>query len=321
MKRFFKWVLIILLMLIVGGAIAGWTPDTDKTAMRAKYGGPASQFIEVSGMKVHVRDEGPKDAPVIVLLHGSNASLHTWDPWAATLSKTYRIIRFDQAGHGLTGPHPRRDYSAAAFVAAVDGVTQKLGVKRFTLGGNSMGGGIALAYAIAHPEKLSGLILVDASGAPDATPRSLPIGFRIAQTPGLRNIALYITPRSFLEKSLRQAISVQSIVTPAMIDRYWELLRYPGNRQATIDRFTTKRVPLDPSAIAAIKAPTLIIWGEEDKLIPFSAGQWLAKNMKGSTLVSYKGVGHAPMEEAAQRSVTDVTLWLNKGGSASLSIR
>ena len=317
MKRFFKWFLITIAVLIVGGAVAGWTPDTDPTAMRAKYGGPASQFIDVNGMAVHVRDEGPRDAPAIVLLHGSNASLHTWDPWAATLAKTHRVIRFDQAGHGLTGPHPKRDYSSTAFVAAVDGVTQKLGVTRFTLGGNSMGGGIALAYAIAHPEKLNGLILVDASGAPDTKPKSLPIGFLIARTPGLRNIALYITPRSFLEKSLRQAISVQSIVTPAMIDRYWELLRYPGNRQATIDRFTTKRVPLDPSAIAAIKAPTLIIWGEEDKLIPFSAGQWLAKNMKGSTLVSYKGVGHAPMEEAAERSVTDVTLWLNKGGSAS----
>ena len=310
MKRFFKWVLIILLMLIVGGAIAGWTPDTDPTAMRAKYGGPASQFIEVSGMKVHVRDEGPKDAPVIVLLHGSNSSLHTWDPWTAILTKSYRVIRFDQAGHGLTGAHPKRDYSAAAFVAAVERVTQKLGVKRFTLGGNSMGGGIALTYAIAHPEKLSGLILVDASGAPDATPRSLPIGFRIAQTPGLRNIALYITPRSFLEKSLYQSTSVHSIITPAMIDRYWELLRYPGNRQATIDRFSTKRVPIDPAAIRGVTVPTLIIWGEEDKLIPFSAGQWFAQNIKGSTLVSYKRVGHAPMEEAAQRSASDVISWL-----------
>ena len=311
MKRFFKWVLIILLMLIVGGAIAGWTPDTDPTAMRAKYGGPASQFIEVSGMKVHVRDEGPKDAPVIVLLHGSNSSLHTWDPWAAILTKSYRVIRFDQAGHGLTGPHPRRDYSAAAFVAAVDGVIQKMGVKRFTLGGNSMGGGIAVAYAIAHPDKLSGLILVDASGAPDAKPKSIPIGFRIAQTPGVRNIALYITPRSFLEKSLRQSISVQSIITPAMVDRYWELLRYPGNRQATIDRFSAKRVPTDPAAIRALTVPTLIIWGDEDKLIPLSAGQWFAANIKASKLISHPNVGHAPMEEIAAQSAADVETWLS----------
>lgn len=310
MKRFFKWLGISLLLTIVGGLIIGWTPDTDAAAMRAKYGAPPSQFIDVDGMKVHVRDEGPRDAPVIVLLHGSNSSLHTWEPWTKILSANYRVIAFDQAGHGLTGPHPKRDYSIAAFVAAVDGVTQKLGVTKFTLGGNSMGGGIAVAYAIKHPEKLDGLVLVDAGGAPDAKPKSLPIGFRIAQTPGLRSLALYITPRILLEKSLHDSVSVQSIATPAMIDRYWELLRYPGNRQATIDRFATPRVPIDPSAIRAIKVPTLIIWGEDDKLIPFSAGKWFAANIAGATLRSYKNVGHAPMEEAAKATADDVIAWL-----------
>jgi pimeloyl-ACP methyl ester carboxylesterase len=259
---------------------------------------------------VHVRDEGPRDGPVIVLLHGSNASLQTWDPWAAKLTSKYRVIRFDQAGHGLTGPHPKRDYSLAAFDEVVDAVTRKLGVDTFTLAGNSMGGGIALSYAIAHPERLTGLVLIDAGGAPSAKPKSLPIGFRIAQTPGLRDIMLYITPRSFLEKSLHQSVSVQSIINDPMIDRYWELLRYPGNRQATIDRFTSPRIPIDPAAIRAIKTPTLIIWGEEDKLIPFSAGQWFAANIPGSKLISYKGVGHIPMEEAADRSVGDLIGWM-----------
>jgi pimeloyl-ACP methyl ester carboxylesterase len=315
MKWFFKWLGISLLLTIVGGLIIGWTPDTDAAAMRAKYGAPPSQFIDVDGIKVHVRDEGPRGAPVIVLLHGSNSSLHTWEPWTKILSASYRVIAFDQAGHGLTGPHPKRDYSTAAFVAAVDAVTQKLGVKRFTLGGNSMGGGIAVAYAIAHSEKLERLVLVDASGAPDANPKSLPLGFRIAQTPALRSLALYITPRVLLEKSLRDSVSVQSIATPAMIDRYWELLRYPGNRQATIDRFSTPRVPIDPAAIRAIKIPTLVIWGEDDKLIPFSAGKWFAANIAGAQLKSYKHVGHAPMEEAAHATVTDLMAWLatNKG--------
>jgi pimeloyl-ACP methyl ester carboxylesterase len=310
MKRFFTGTAAVLLLAIIGGLILGWTPDTDAAAMRAKYAGPTSQFIDVEGMKIHVRDVGPKTGPVIVLLHGSNASLHTWEPWIKFLSASYRVIAFDQAGHGLTGPHPKADYSTAAFVRAVDGVTQKLSVTKFTLGGNSMGGGIAVAYAIAHPDRLNGLVLVDASGAPDTKPKSLPIGFRIAQTPGLRSLALYITPRALLENSLRDSISVQSIATPAMIDRYWELLRYPGNRQATIDRFATKRVPIDPAAIRAITVPTLVIWGEEDKLIPFSAGQWFAANIKGATLLSYKQIGHAPMEEAATETANDLMAWL-----------
>jgi pimeloyl-ACP methyl ester carboxylesterase len=311
MKRFFKWFGIALLVLVIGGAVAGYTPDTDMAVMRAKYGSGASQFVGLgSGLTVHVRDEGPRDGPVIVLLHGSNAALQTWDPWAAKLTSKYRVIRFDQAGHGLTGPHPKRDYSLAAFDEVVDAVTRKLGVDTFTLAGNSMGGGIALSYAIAHPERLTGLVLIDAGGAPSAKPKSLPIGFRIAQTPGLRDIMLYITPRSFLEKSLHQSVSVQSIINDPMIDRYWELLRYPGNRQATIDRFTSPRIPIDPAAIRAIKTPTLIIWGEEDKLIPFSAGQWFAANIPGSKLISYKGVGHIPMEEAADRSVGDLIGWM-----------
>jgi pimeloyl-ACP methyl ester carboxylesterase len=313
MKRFFKWLGLAVLILLIGGFAIGYTPDTDANAMRTKYGGGASQFVDLGGgLKVHVRDEGPRDAPVIVLLHGSNSSLQTWDPWTAKLAATYRVIRFDQSGHGLTGPHPKRDYSMAAFVGTVDALTRKLGFQKFTLAGNSMGGGIALNYAIAHPDRLTGLVLVDAGGAPDAKPRALPIGFRIAQTPVLRDITLYVTPRSFIEKSMHQSVSVQSIVTDQMVDRYWELLRYPGNRQATLDRFTTKRVPTDPAAIRAIKVPTLVIWGEEDSLIPFSAGQWFAANIPGSKLVSYKAVGHIPMEEAPDRSVTDLMNWMSQ---------
>jgi pimeloyl-ACP methyl ester carboxylesterase len=312
MKRFFKWLGLAVLILLIGGFAIGYTPDTDANAMRAKYGGGAAQFVDLGGgLKVHVRDEGPRDAPVIVLLHGSNSSLQTWDPWTAKLATTYRVIRFDQSGHGLTGPHPKRDYSIGAFVETVDALTRKLGVQKFTLAGNSMGGGIALNYAIAHPDRLNGLVLVDAGGAPDAKPRALPIGFRIAQTPVLRDITLYVTPRSFIEKSMHQSVSVQSIVTDQMVDRYWELLRYPGNRQATLDRFTTKRVPTDPAAIRAIKVPTLVMWGEEDSVIPFSAGQWFAANIPGSKLVSYKAVGHIPMEEAPDRSVTDLMNWLS----------
>ena len=165
-----KWlrrVLFIVLAVLVGGYLLLRTPDTDPAAMKAKYGGAPSQFLAMgNGLNVHVRDEGPRDAPVIVLLHGSNADLHTWDPWAAQLSKTYRIIRFDQPGHGLTGPAPDGVYSPARIVDVIEQVTTQLGVTRFALAGNSMGGGNALSYALAHPEKLTALVLIDSAGAP-----------------------------------------------------------------------------------------------------------------------------------------------------------
>ena len=144
MLRILKWATALVLVAIVGLGIAFWTPDTDAAAMRAKYGGAPSQFVDLGGgLTVHLRDEGPRDAPVIVLLHGSNADLHTWDEWTKRLIPQYRVIRFDQIGHGLTGPNPARRYDMNAFTDTVDRVTTKLGVQRFVLGGNSMGGGIA----------------------------------------------------------------------------------------------------------------------------------------------------------------------------------
>lgn len=311
MKRFLKYLSVFLIAILVGGAFILWTPDTDPAEMKAKYTTVASQFIDVDGMKMHVRDEGPRDAPVIVLIHGSSASLHTWDPWTVAFAKTHRVIRFDVAGHGLTGPHPKRDYSVESFIRAVNGVTRKLGVERFTIGGNSMGGGIALVYALAHPERLDGLILVDAVGAPQVPTSEKPrLEFRIAQTPILRDIGLYVTPRSFVEQGVHAALSVDSIITPEMVDLYWELLRYPGNRQATVDRLSAKYPDIEPNKIRALKIPTLIVWGEEDTYIKFMYGQWFAKNIPGSKLISYKGVGHAPMEEVADKSAQDVLDWM-----------
>ncbi len=317
MIRILKWLGALIILAVIGLGIAFWTPDTDKAAMRAKYGGPPSQFVDLGGgLTVHVRDEGPRDAPVIVLLHGSNADLHTWDAWTERLIARYRVIRFDQIGHGLTGPNPSGKYDANAFADTVDRLTTKLGAQRFVLAGNSMGGNVAWEYARRHSGRLDGLVLVDAGGAPEAPGKNLPIGFRIALTPGLRDLMLYFTPRSILASSLHQSVSNQAIVTDAMIDRYWELLRYPGNRQATLDRFATTRPTPSRDAVSCIVIPTLILWGAQDKLIPVASAQWFKAALPHSTLITYPGIGHIPMEEAADRSATDLKNWL-----ASLPIR
>ena len=121
---------------------------------------------------------------------------------------------------------------------------------------------------------------------------------------------LHITPRAVIASSLHQSVSHQAIVTDEMIDRYWEMLRYPGNRQATLDRFTTPRKQTTSDAVACIVIPTLILWGEDDKLIPVSAGRWFKKTLPHATLITYPGVGHIPMEEIPDRSVADLKNWL-----------
>ena len=317
-----KWLVrgfLALLAVLVIAFLIVRTPDTDAAEMRAKYGAPPSQFVQIGdGVTVHLRDEGPKDAPVIMLLHGSNADLHTWEPWVQALKGQYRVIRFDQVGHGLTGPDPQHDYSRANYVEDILQVADKLGLGTFILGGNSMGGKHALAFAAAHPERLTGLVLVDASGGPmlnvgkKEDEDSGNIGFTIAQTPGINLLVEQITPRGLIRQSLEQSVSVKAVVTEAAVDRYWELLRYPGNRRATLKRFGYPYDPLTEAEIAGITTPALILWGEEDRLIPVEAGRWLAKTMPAGRLVIYPKIGHLPQEEAPEATLGDLQAWLTE---------
>jgi pimeloyl-ACP methyl ester carboxylesterase len=281
--------------------------------MRAKYGSAASRFLTLSpGLTVHVRDQGVRNGRALVLIHGSNASLHTWEPWVTRLQSEYRIITLDLPGHGLTGANPNGRYDMESYVDVVDQVMQQLGVPHAILAGNSMGGGVSWNYALSHPEKVDALVLVDAAGAPSAKPRNMPIGFRIARMPGVSALAEVITPRSMFEASLKTSVYDPGFATPQMVDRYWELNRYPGNRAATLARFAqmTQARAATPARLAAIKVPVLIMWGQEDNLIPVAAAQWFHKALPTSQLIIYPKVGHIPMEEIPDQSAEDVKRWL-----------
>lgn len=308
----FAGYLLLALMVLAGAALFLFrTPDTDPAAMRAKYGGPTSRYVDIGGgLTVHLRDTGPRGAPVLVLVHGSNASLHTWQPWADRLGTRYRIIRFDLPGHGLTGANPSGDYSTRAFVDVVERVRAKLGIARFALAGNSMGGGVSWHYALAHPDRVSALILVDSVGQPDPSGETPPLVFRIARMPVIRNLATIVTPRSLIADGLPQAFANPKLADDKAIDLYWELLRYPGNRAATIERFATPSDPATPAQLRGLKLPVLILWGAEDHLIPVSSASWLHANIPGSRLIVYPDSGHVPMEEVADRSAADVAAFL-----------
>lgn len=310
MKTFAK-ILGAIIALLLAAFLFLRVPDTDKAAMRAKYGTEPSQFVTLAnGQEVHLRDEGPKDAPAIVLLHGSNADLSTWQPWTEALRGDYRVIRFDQIGHGLTGAANDDDYSPDRFVESVELVADKLGLKQFVLAGNSMGGGIAMAYAMAHPDRLSGLVLVDAGGAPIRREGGGNLAFTLARNPVLGPVLSQMLPRAVIEKSLKQSVSVQSIVTSEMVDRYYDMARYPGNRAATRARFSIPYRTFTAEDVAKVQVPTLVMWGEEDALIPYDAANWYMQHLPKGTLANYRGIGHLPQEEAAERSVTDLRKWL-----------
>ncbi|MEZ5920668.1 MAG: alpha/beta hydrolase [Parvularculaceae bacterium] len=290
------------------------TPDTNREDMIAKYGGPHAMFAQgADGLRVHWRDEGCRDCPAIILIHGSNASLHTWTLLVKRLGGEYRIITYDQPGHGLTGPHPHDDYTAAGMIEALSAVAGAAGVNHFYLGGNSMGGWVAWRYALAHPDRVDGLILIDAAGAPlraGQTPPDLPLGFKLLRNPFLRPLVSQITPRSLVKKSLLQSVSVTDIVTEDMVDRYWELNRFPGNRHATAIRAVTDREDSYAERLGDIATPTLIIWGAEDKLAPATEADTFNELIPYSEKIVFDHVGHLPMEEVPDKTAGAIRRFL-----------
>src|ERR1700679_4398911 len=159
-----KFLTIVIGLVLLGAALLWYasTPDIPRRVLEAKYATPPSEFIDLpDGARVHMRDQGPKDAPVLVLVHGSNASLFTWEPWVSRLDNTFRVVSFDLPGHGLTGAVPNHDYSQEGMVKLTLELADKLGLKKFAIAGNSMGGGVVARFAEEHPDRVSALILVD----------------------------------------------------------------------------------------------------------------------------------------------------------------
>ena len=309
-KRISGLFAVVVVLAVTALLWRAWEPDRSVEALTARWAPPPSQFVEIETLRVHVRDVGPRDdARPIVLLHGTSASLHTWEPWVAVLSKTHRVITLDLPGFGLTGASADGDVSIAQTLRVLHALLEKLDVKQPVVGGNSYGGRIAWEYAVAYPGEVSALVLVDASGYPLQS-KSVPIGFRIARTPGLRRLAEKLLPRSVIEDSVRNVYVDQSKVTPEVVDRYFELTLREGNRVALARRF--EQVPLagDTDQLKSLHVPTLILWGAEDRLIPLEYGQRFDADVPNSALVVFPNVGHVPQEEAPELSVAAVEKWL-----------
>ena len=303
--------LLILIVVVAGAGFLLYSPDIPRSALEGGYATPPSHFLTLAdGARVHFRDRGPRNAPTLVLLHGSNASLFTWEPWASRLDNSFRVVTLDLQGHGLTGAVPSRDYSEQGMVNLVAAFTRRLGVARFALGGNSMGGAVAARFAEEFPERVTQLILVDAAGTLTREGDRVPLAFRLARIPVLDQVLLYVTPRAIVVEGLDDAILRKSIIDDTMINRYWDFARMAGTREATLIRF---RLPPD-SYVAdhtgRITMPTLILWGEEDHLIPVAAGRAYAKAIRGSRLIVYPATGHLPQEEVADKSADDVRTFL-----------
>lgn len=295
-----------LTLLVAVTAFWLWTPDRDLKSLEASHLRSAADRIDVGGQPLHLRDDGPRGAPAVILLHGLGASLHTWEPWARELASEFRVIRFDLPGSGLSPPDLAGDYSDARSLRLLLALMDQLGLQRASLVGNSVGGRLAWSFAARYPERVDKLVLVSPDGF--ASP-----GFEYGKAPevpavlGLMRVAL---PKAVLRMNLAPAYADPSALSEALLERYHDLLLAPGARQAMLQRMR-QTVLQDPvPLLRQIQAPTLLLWGEQDAMIPVANAADYLNALPRATLVRLPALGHVPQEEDPVHSLAPLRAFL-----------
>lgn len=298
--------LYLVLSIVIGVYILFSVVKTDDLSveeLKQKYANQESKFMKIDDVDVHYRQEGT--GPNLLFVHGTASSLHTWEGWVNELQNDFTITRLDLPAFGLTGPHPDAEYSIDFYVNFLHEFVTELQLDSLSIAGNSLGGGISWSYTLAHPEVVQKLVLLDASGYPSDDE---PFVFTIAKNDLTAGILKSVTPRSFIEKNIKEVYYDESKITSDLVDRYHQLTLRSGNRQAFIDR---ARQPLgyEYHRISEIAAPTLILWGEYDEWVLLENAYQFEKDIKNSKLIIYEA-GHVPMEEIPEQSARDIREFL-----------
>lgn len=293
---------------IVALALYGlWTPDLERAELEKRYVASKPQITEVDGLQVHYKETGPEGAPALLLLHGFGSSLQAWDDWSVKLEQKYRVIRLDLPGFGLTGASPANDYSEEKDLATLTHFADKLGLEKFSVMGHSMGGKMAWSLAASQPERVQALVLM----APDGFPQAKDIGTKPYEVPAVMGLIKYVFPKYLVRKSIEPAFSDAGALNDALVNRYFDMLRAPGVRGAILNR-SNQTIYTDPvPRLKAIKAPTLLIWGEQDQMIPSTNAQSYAHVLSNSTTVIVPKLGHLLQEEQPDKGLTAVMQFLD----------
>ena len=275
-RSFARRVLLAALLLLTASATGFAQAAADKTAT-------------VYGAKIHYLEAG--SGPAVILLHGLGGDTSNWAATIAPLSARFRVIVPDQIGFGRSDK-PLLNYRVATLVDFLDGFMKQVGVERASLVGNSLGGFTAAAYALAHPEKVERLVLVDAAGF--SMPKDFDPRIASALNPSTREQAKTILSLIFYNKQFTTDAAVDMILTRHVMagDGY--------TVQRFIDSIARGEDVLD-GKLGGIKQPTLIVWGKEDLLTPMWMAERFKKEINGSQLVVFDQCGHVPqLEKAAE---------------------
>jgi len=286
-------ILVPLLVILIGLGVWLYDPDKPRAALEAQYAPAPSQFLEVAGLRMHIRDTGPREAPALLLLHGFGSSLHTWEAWARLLEGTYRVIRIDLPGFGLTGADPTGDYTDARAIAVLSALLDRLGLPRATVVGNSMGGRIAWRFAAAEPARVERLVLISPDGFASPgiaydTPVALPMIMRVLP---------YTLPRMLLRGTLDPSYADPRRLSEPLAERYRDMMLAPGVRRAILARVEQHILPNPVPLLNGLAMPVLVMWGARDNLIPVANAQDYLAAIPHASLATLPTLGHVPFEE------------------------
>lgn len=297
---------LIVALILAALAMPSTAQDAPKASTRAEDLAPASEFLDVGGVKTHVVRRGDKGRPV-VLVHGFGSSTYTWRKSLEVLSGKYRVFAVDMRGFGLTAKPKDGKYNIVEFadhlLATLDAL--ELGDAPPVLVGSSLGGAVILRLALLHPDRVAGLVLVDAApvGVELATPRP-----RQPRPMKLDPLLLRaMVGRGMVERGLRSSFYDQALVTPEMVDAYLKPTEIDGAMEALSAMMDAPaEVPTPP--LSTLKKPVLIAWGRHDRVIPVALAGGFAREIAGSKTVVFENSGHLPHEEepaAFHRALTE----------------
>lgn len=325
-SKLFLIILGIVVLLLVTSLALFYRNDLTRADL-GDYINDESRFIDLPmGANAHYRDQGNPDGPAIVLVHGGYGSLHNWEFWVPYLQQNYRIVTMDLPGHGLTGRVAGDDYTRANMVRLVHELVTELGIESFVLGGHSMGGGVALAYALKHPEKVVSLILVGPEGVPPEGGYDIEGTFfedDADQAGSLEDKSLTLVEKLFTKfgapwaakAALQSTVANPDSVTPEMSRRFGRILLHEGNRRAIVLMFRQAAIAMDWQEdlvpfLHEITQPVLLLFGEKDPLVPPEVGERAHRLLVNSELIMYENVGHLIQMEITERSAMDVLRFL-----------
>jgi len=276
---------------------------TESYPLAQEHGG----FVTVDALQMFAITMG--SGRDVVLIHGDPSSTWSWRKVMAPLSEHFRVHAIDLPGFGFSDK-PDVSYDDTFLERCVVGYLDEEGIKSAALVGNSMGGLVASEVAIVHPERVSALVLIDAAGIPSKNGYRPPLIARLARWPVLGPVIREIPFRGTLRDGLRDAVYDPNQITEEEVDAYYLPLRTEGGTNAFLARMSQPEAEDRPARIRTIKAPTLVITGDTDRLVPPQAAHEYHELIAGSELVVFEKTGHLPQEERPERTAAEITRFL-----------